>query len=130
VRAPVPLPLALCLALAAPAFASDPAPAGLLEPAFGNTIVTTYPDGRIGKLWLNRDGSWTSEGRHHNGSVGRWTLNGRKLCLKRQKPWAPFSWCTHVPDGGVGTSWKDRAPTGEPVTITVVAGREGEGARR
>ena len=31
--------------------------------AFGNTIVSTYPDGRQAQLWLHPDGSYTAEGR-------------------------------------------------------------------
>jgi hypothetical protein len=122
VTALIPL---LLFALAGPAPAAAPAP-GVddLAPAFANTIVTTYPDGRSARLWLNRDGSWTSRGRRGHYSTGRWTLKGEKLCLKRQHPPAPFAWCTRqVPHGAVGTRWADKAPTGETVSMQLVAGR-------
>ncbi len=95
-----------------------------LEPAFANTIVSTYPDGRKAKLWLNRDGSYRAQGRRGRPSSGAWSLKGEKLCLKQKKPMAgPFSYCTPVKRGGVGTTWTGKAVTGESITIQVVAGR-------
>ncbi|HEX8231934.1 MAG TPA: hypothetical protein VF559_01130 [Caulobacteraceae bacterium] len=112
---------ALALAVAAPALSVEVAD---LEPAFANTIVSTYPDGRKAKLWLNRDGSYRAQGRRGKPSSGVWSLKGEKLCLKQKKPVAgPFSYCTPVHGGGVGTSWTGKAVTGEKITIQVVAGR-------
>ncbi|HEX8569704.1 MAG TPA: hypothetical protein VF699_07250 [Caulobacteraceae bacterium] len=109
------------LAVAAPALAQDK---GLLEPAFKNTIVSTYPDGRTAKLWLNSDGTYRAQGRRGKPSSGRWTLKGERICLKQSKPMAgPFSYCTNVKRGGVGTSWSAKAVTGEPIRVKVVAGR-------
>ena len=108
-------------AIAAPVFAST---TSVLEPAFSNTIVSTYPDGRKAKLWLNRDGSYRAQGRRGKPSSGRWTLKGERICLKQTRPIAgPFSYCTAVKRGGVGTSWSGKAVTGEPIRISVVAGR-------
>ena len=120
IRAPL---LACCLAamLAAPALAVQTAD---LAPAFSNTIVSTYPDGRKAKLWLNKDGSYRAQGRRGKSSGGVWTIKGEKLCLKQKKPMAgPFSYCTPVKRGGVGTSWSGKAVTGEAIRIEVVAGR-------
>jgi hypothetical protein len=51
-------------------------------------------------------------------------VKGEKLCLKQQKPMAgPFSYCTPVKSGGVGTSWIGKAVTGERIRIELVAGR-------
>jgi hypothetical protein len=107
--------------LAAPALAADPA---ILEPAFSNTIVSTYPDGRKAKLWLNADGTYRAQGRRGKPSSGRWTLKGEQICLKQRRPVAgPFSYCTGVKRGGVGTSWTGKAVTGERIRIQLVAGR-------
>lgn len=119
------LPAAMCavflLAAAAPAMSVEAAD---LEPAFANTIVSTYPDGRKAKLWLNRDGSYRAQGRRGKPSAGAWSLKGEKLCLKQKKPIpGPFSYCTPVKRGGVGTSWSGKAVTGEKISIQVVAGR-------
>ena len=49
---------ALAFAFVTPAAAAPP-----VEAAFGNTVVTTYPDGRTQLLWLSRDGAYTAKGR-------------------------------------------------------------------
>ena len=117
----------LCSAAAALALACTPAHAAdvsALEPAFTNTIVSTYPDGRTARLWLNRDGTYRAQGRRRTDSSGTWTLKGEKLCLKQRKPFpGPFSYCTGIKRGGVGTRWTGKAVTGEKITIQVAAGR-------
>lgn len=111
--------IALCLAsLAMPALADPPGP---LEPAFKGTIISTYPDGRQAKLWLNRDGSYRAEGRRHDPSGGHWKLKGEKICLSQSRPFpAPFRFCTPLPHGEV---WIAKAVTGEIVQARVVKGR-------
>ena len=95
-----------------------------VSPAFGNTVVSTYPDGRKAHLWLAEDGSYTPTGRRKTPSSGVWSVKGGKVCLKQKKPMAaPFTYCTAAPSGGVGASWKAKAVTGEPVTVTLVKGR-------
>ena len=94
-----------------------------LDPAFKNTIVSTYPDGRQAKLWLDKDGSYTAEGRRHDRSNGYWTLKGAKICLRQSKPpTLPFSYCTALPSGGVGAAWSAKAVTGEPIKVKLVKG--------
>ncbi len=55
----------LLLAVASPAVADQ-----RLEPAFANTIVSTYPDGRTAKLWLERDGAYRGQSRKGTGRRG------------------------------------------------------------
>ena len=116
------LAFALGLALLAPpALAAGVAD---LQPAFSNTIVSTYPDGRKAKLWLNKDGSYRAQGRRGKSSSGKWSLKGQKICLKQSRPVSgPFSYCTEVKRGGIGTSWTGKAVTGERIRIQLVAGR-------
>ena len=110
--------IALALTLATSATAST-APDGLAK-AFGNTVVSTYPDGRTALLWLKPDGTYTAKGRHRTSSSGTWTLKGAKMCLSQKKPiWAPFAYCTALP---TGTSWTAKAVTGEPITVRIVKG--------
>jgi hypothetical protein len=113
--------LAVAAALAAPpAFAVTTAD---LKPAFSNTIVSTYPDGRKAKLWLNADGSYRAQGRRGKPSSGTWSLKGERICLKQHRPFRAPSYCTDVRKGGVGTSWTSKAVTGERIRVQVVAGR-------
>ncbi len=122
--APLALSAAVALsALGSPAFALQ-AKDGAVAAAFGNTVVSTYPDGRKARLWLKEDGSYTATGRRGKASSGVWSIKGDKICLKQKKPSAgPFSYCTATPSGGIGASWKAKAVTGEPITVTLVKGK-------
>jgi hypothetical protein len=101
--------------------AGDGAPK--VRAAFGNTILSTYPDGRQGQLWLHPGGTYDAEGRRGDHSSGKWTAKGEKVCLKQSKPHAfPFSFCAPMPSGGVGASWTAKAVTGEPIRIKLVKG--------
>ncbi|NEX94562.1 hypothetical protein [Caulobacter sp. 17J65-9] len=116
-----PFAVAASLLIAAPAAASV-TPADL-EPAFTGTVISTYPDGRQGKLWLNRDGSYKGQGRRGHLSSGRWSLKGDRICLRQSRPVpVPFQYCTDVPDEGT-TSWTEKAVTGEQLQMELVAGR-------
>jgi hypothetical protein len=103
-----------------------------LERAFGSTIVSTYPDGRQAELWLQRDGTYTAEGRRHDRSSGHWQIKGEQLCMKQSSPFpAPFSYCTGVPSGGLDEPWTGKAFTGEQIRIKLIKGLDGRdpGAR-
>ena len=116
--------LTLCLAIAAGSMGLTAAAPSPLSGAFGNTIVSTYPDGRIARLWLHENGSYDAKGRRGDPSSGRWSLKGSKICLKQLKPFsAPFSFCTPYGAAKVGASWKGKAVTGEPITIRLVKGQ-------
>jgi hypothetical protein len=121
--------LGLAAALAAPAFAaSDPKtdgfdPNATLAKAFGNTIVSTYPDGRKAELWLKADGSYSGRGRSGDPSSGKWNVSGRKLCLQQSSPVpAPFRFCTPIPHDGMGRSWTAKAVTGEQISVSLIKG--------
>ncbi len=113
--------------LAAASLAAAFTPPAAMAPAFTGTIVSTYPDGLHGRLYLNADGSWRALSRHGNPSRGRWSVRGERLCMRQQRPIPlPFSYCTPLVTGGVGASWRAKAPTGEPITVSLEAGREDE----
>ena len=98
-----------------------------VSPAFARTIVSTYPDGRSGKLWLRSGGAYVGRGRRGETSSGHWRVAGQRLCMKQSRPFPiPFSYCAPLPASGVGTSWSGRAVTGDPITIQLVPGRAGE----
>jgi hypothetical protein len=93
-----------------------------VERAFGNTIVSTYPDNRTAELWLNPGGSYDARGPRGDLSNGHWRVEGEKLCLRQAHPWAPpfFRYCTRIP---AEDEWTTRAVTGETLVVRLVRGR-------
>jgi hypothetical protein len=119
-RTLAPIALALALALSAPGLAQDRSP---VEAAFGNTIVSTYPDGRQAELWLKRDGAYDAEGRRHDRSKGRWKVSNGALCLKQSHPFAfGYTFCTPLKEVSLGAAWSAKAVTGEPIRVKLVRG--------
>src|SRR5271165_2274153 len=116
-------PLGLAFSLAVCGAHANPS---MVDKAFGNTIVSTYPDGRTAELWLNPDGSYTAEGRKHDPSRGHWRVKGDRLCLNQARPVpSPFSYCTTIPSSGMGRDWPAKAVTGERITVKLVHGHRG-----
>jgi hypothetical protein len=112
--------LGLLASLAVCAARADPS---LVDKAFGNTIVSTYPDGRTGELWLQRDGTYTAEGRRHDPSRGHWRVKGNRLCLSQVRPMpSPFSYCTAIPASGMDRAWPAKAVSGERISVRLVPG--------
>jgi hypothetical protein len=117
------LPMLPVAALMLTAAESSPPPE--IQKAFGNTIVSTYPDGRTAELWLKPSGDYTAMGRRKDRSSGHWRVSGDKLCLRQSHPLAvPFSYCTAIPSG---ESWSAKAVTGEPIQVRLVSGRRQAG---
>jgi hypothetical protein len=112
---------AAALALAAPALAkSDDGADASMAPAFKGTIVSVYPDGRKGKLWLDKDGGYTAAGRRGDKSSGHWSVKGDKVCLRQSRPIpTPFAFCTPKP---ASTTWHAKAVSGEPITVHIEPG--------
>lgn len=116
-----PALMAFALAAPLPAAAQPSAARPDVSAAFGNTVVSTYPDGRKGHLWINADGTYAATGRRKKPSSGTWSVKGAKICLKQKKPSAaPFSYCTTAPVGA--ESWTAKAITGEKITVRIVPG--------
>jgi hypothetical protein len=100
----------------------------LLAQAFGNTIVSTYPDGRTAQLWLQPGGVYTAEGRDHDRSTGHWRVQDGRLCLKQAHPFAfGYVYCTRLAQFSSGSFWISKAVTGETIRITLVRGRPDQG---
>ena len=115
-----PVILALALAVAAsPASAAPP-----IEAAFGNTVVTTFPDGQTHHLWFEQDGAYTAKGRRGKASSGRWSLRGSEVCLQQLRPFpAPVVYCTPVPQDALTATWTSKALNGQPIKLKVVRGK-------
>ena len=99
-------------------------PTAGLEPAFRNTIVSTYPDGRTARLWLEPGGTYRGQGRRGGATSGRWVIDGANICMTQRRPLPlPIRYCTPVMRGDVGARWTAKAVTGETITVQLVAGR-------
>ncbi len=95
----------------------------LPDVVFGGTFVTTYPDGRFAKLWLERDGGYRAEGRRKDKSSGLWSVKGGNTCLRQSRPIpVPFAFCAALARQP-GKVWTTRAVTGETVKVELVSGR-------
>ena len=82
-----------------------PAGATDLAPAFGNTLVSTYPDGRTARMWLQANGRYEGRGRRGGASSGTWTVRAGEVCFGQRRPiWSPRAFCTPIVRGGVGTT--------------------------
>jgi len=90
--------VALGLCAASAARAADPA-AAKVAATFGNTVISTYPDGRSQKIWLSEDGTWTGLSRRGSPLAGTWSTRGDKVCLKQtHPPMFGLSFCQALPD--------------------------------
>ncbi|MDB5420929.1 MAG: hypothetical protein JWR59_876 [Brevundimonas sp.] len=114
---------------AAALIAAPPADAAALSeadlaPAFGNTLLSTYPDGRTARMWLQRGGVYEGQGRRGGLSSGTWRVRNGQVCFSQRRPIPmPGSFCTPIVPGGIGNSWTTRAMTGETIRVSLVAGR-------
>ena len=108
---------------AAPAGEAAPTEADL-APAFGNTLLSTYPDGRTARMWLQRGGVYQGQGRRGGLSSGVWRVRDGQVCFSQRRPLPmPGSFCTPIVPGGIGDSWTAKAMTGETIRVSLVAGR-------
>lgn len=95
-----------------------------VAPAFGNTVVTHYPDGTSQKIWLHPDGSWDGLSRKNIRLAGKWNMRGDKVCLKQSSPpTLPISYCTALPPAPTpGVQWSGRDVVGHPITLSLMKG--------
>ena len=95
-----------------------------LAPAFGNTLLSTYPDGRTARMWLQPGGRFEGRGRRGGASSGVWRVRDGEVCFSQRRPVPlPGRYCTPIVRGGVGTHWTARAVTGETIRVDLIAGR-------
>ncbi|CAN1504619.1 hypothetical protein MCEMIH16_00607 [Caulobacteraceae bacterium] len=118
--------LSLLAATVIAASAAVPASTPGLEPAFGNTIITTYPNGKSTRTWLHRDGTYEALRSNGERTGGAWKVKGDQLCITQKRPvYVPVAFCTPIVPGGVGASWAAKGLLGEPVRNVLAAGRQG-----
>jgi len=90
--------------------------------AFGNTVLSIYPDGRSQKIWLHPDGTWSGKSRRGLDLDGHWSMKGDRICLRQSHPpTLPISFCQTFPkDPSVELTSKDL--TGQTIHLKIVKG--------
>lgn len=101
--------------------AAEPPP---VAAAFGNTVVSSYPDGTSQKIWLHADGTWNGISRKNTELSGHWTQRGDKVCMRQSHPpTLPISYCTPLPASSQpGVRWTGRDVAGRQITLSLVKG--------
>jgi len=117
---------ALAALAAASAGLATPATARTdLAPAFGNTVVSEYPDGGWVRHWFEPDGRYRAQFSSGREISGRWRVEGDRICLNDITPSIMMirRFCTPMIEGEVGARWTSRDPLGRRVTNQLVRGR-------
>lgn len=117
--------IALRAALAAGVIAGVAAPAWAdMQAAFGNTIVSRYPNGKWVKHFFEPGGAYRAEFEDGRRMTARWAVEGDQVCLTHIRPVSILRrYCTPMVQAGIGDSWTARDPLGRRVSNTLVAGR-------
>ncbi|HKR88099.1 MAG TPA: hypothetical protein VJS38_07970 [Phenylobacterium sp.] len=97
---------------------------GAVSAAFGNTVISSYPDGTSQKIWLHADGTWNGVSRRNAPLAGKWTLRGDKVCMRQTAPpTLPISYCTPIPASSQpGAQWAGRDVAGRAITLSLMKG--------
>ena len=95
-----------------------------INAAFGNTVVSRYPDGGWVKHWFNPDGSYAAQFSDGRRLSARWSVRGERVCLSHIRPSMLIPRvCTEMIDADIGETWQSRDPLGRRVQNVLVAGR-------
>ncbi|WP_245591509.1 hypothetical protein [Brevundimonas bacteroides] len=96
-----------------------------IEQAFGNTLVSHYPDGGWVRHWFNPDGSYSARFSSGRTITGRWRIEGDRVCLNNITPSIMMisRFCSPMISASVGERWESRDPLGRRVTNVLQRGR-------
>jgi len=110
--------LAIVGVLAAPPASAD------MSKAFGNTIVSHYPNGQWVRHYFEPDGRYTSQFSDGRRVAARWSAEGDKICLSGFSPRQILPrFCSRMVEADVGDTWRARDPLGRSIRNELVAGR-------
>ena len=92
--------------------------------AFGNTIISHYPNGQWVKHYFEPGGRYSSQFSDGRRLEARWSVEHDKLCLSgfRPRQFLP-RFCSPMVEADVGDSWRARDPLGRTIRNELVAGR-------
>ena len=95
-----------------------------INAAFGNTVLSRYPDGGWVKHWFNPDGTYAAQFSDGRRLSARWAVEGQRVCLRNIRPNMLIPrFCTAMIDADIGETWHSRDPLGRRVQNVLVAGR-------
>lgn len=110
---------AACLLVVGAAIAEE----SPMQGAFGNTILSTFPDGATSRSYLEPDGTYKAVTREGWTLTGRWAIERKRLCYHGDAaPGAP-PLCTIGLGKKVGDSWSIFLEDGSKIRVEIVAGR-------
>lgn len=96
-----------------------------MNAAFGNTVVSRYPDGGWVKHWFSPDGSYAAQFSDGRRLSARWSVQGERVCLTNMRPSMLIPrFCTAMIEADVGDTWHSRDPLGRRVQNVLMAGRQ------
>ncbi|RZJ40588.1 MAG: hypothetical protein EON87_17830 [Brevundimonas sp.] len=96
-----------------------------MNAAFGNTVMSRYPDGGWVKHWFNPDGSYNAQFSDGRRLAARWSVQGERICLTNMRPNMLIPrFCTNMIEADVGDTWHSRDPLGRRVQNVLIAGRQ------
>lgn len=110
--------------VAAVCLLAGPGHAGI-DAAFGNTVLSRYPDGGWVKHWFNPDGTYAAQFSDGRRLSARWSVQGERVCLTNIRPNMLIPrFCTAMIDANIGETWHSRDPLGRRVQNVLLAGRQ------
>ncbi|QQQ18774.1 hypothetical protein JIP62_01070 [Brevundimonas vitis] len=93
--------------------------------AFGNTVLSRYPDGGWVKHWFNPDGTYAAQFSDGRRLTARWRVEGERVCLTNIRPNMMIPrFCSPMIDAEIGQTWTSRDPLGRRVQNVLLAGRQ------
>ncbi len=117
----IALPALAVAALVVPAAAAEDMFANL----YANTLVYTFADKTVSKVFAAKDGTWTatSTDPKHPTNSGKWAVLDGWLCSTSAAAPKSKPWCRKAQAHKVGDSWTETGPDKSVAHITLVAGR-------
>lgn len=113
------------LLVAAVAFAG-PASADNMAGFYGNTVVCTYPNGNVTKVYAEPGGVY-SVVRGGQTIAGQWSDDGTNVCYTETNPAPPAGTkniCVASKPWKIGDGWQVTDPTGATCSAVLTAGHQ------